>query len=647
MARRRRITSLALSTLAVTGGLATALPASASAAVVAPNQTPTETLTPTGINVLPGVNPTTGYAQFEIYLATSDTIGTNATYTVDWGDGTTSSTTGVPAPTWQTPLWMTHTYAAHQVYKGTVTVDEGNGAAPVSQIFSATRHYVQAPTEPSVILTTPGGDAPFTAEAEISGGTVDPAATKSYTVTWGDGSPAETVEAPASGPLKLQHLYAKMGRYLVTTHTTDGIDVSWSNYVENNTAWATGYGLTASATSVANGGAHLAQQGYGAPLANGHDYGYYVNWGDGSPVEQIASSYDQTHYYAKTGTYTISVKMADEADPNNTSLPQYTATTSVVIDSTETQTHPGGLGVGRFWGIDRYDTSAAVANQWAPGTADAVVLARGDTAPDALAGVPFAAHVNGPLLLTQTSAMPTVVRDMIDHVTGGPKTKKTVYILGGLSAVSQQQEDTLRTAGYTVVRIGGDTRYETALKVAAHFGATKHVIVATGLNFPDALAAGPLGAAENAPIVLTADAVTDPATAAFIRQHADVDPIGGQAQKAVAALNTAGQTVDHTLAGATRYATAVAVAARYAAVTGHTPTMVGLASGVVFPDALSGGAFAAKLGMPLLLTDPQALSPEAFRYVTDLRQAKALQFVEIFGGPNAVSPGIQKLLSAM
>ncbi|OLE26869.1 MAG: hypothetical protein AUG49_07075 [Catenulispora sp. 13_1_20CM_3_70_7] len=345
-----------------------------------------------------------------------------------------------------------------------------------------------------------------------------------------------------------------------------------------------------------------------------HNYAYYVNWGDGSPVETIGA-YSENHLYAKTGTYTISVKMADSTDPDNPALPQYTATTSVVINGTIVQNHPGGLAVNRVWGLDRYMTSTSVANLWAPGSADAVVLARGEAAPDALTGVPFAAHVNGPLLLTQPSAMPTLVRDALDRVTGGPKTKKTVYILGGVSAVSQQQEDALRTAGYTVVRLGGDTRFDTALKVAGQFGPTKHVIVATGLNFPDALAAGPLGAAENAP-----------------------------AQKAVAALNTAGQTVDHTLAGGDRYATAVAVAARYAAVTGHAPTRVGLASGVVFPDALSGGAYAAKIGMPLVLTDPQTLSPETAGYLAGLRQAKTLQWVEIFGGPNAVSPAIGKLL---
>jgi putative cell wall-binding protein len=646
MARRRRITSVALSTLAVAGGLATALPASASAAAVVA-QTPR--LAPAGIVVSGGVDGT-GVFDGSMYPATNDAIGMSPKYVVDWGDNTPQFVQiGGTLPTSQAPLALHHQYASHGIFKITVTVDEDNGAGPVSQTLSTAWRYAQAPTDPILSLTSPSSDAPFTAEARIGDGSVDPAATKSYAIDWGDGSPVQIVAVPGSGQLTVQHVYPKTGVYWIAAHTTDGVDTS-SAYNEGiNFLEFTANGLSLSAHVVSTGNVELDPVFYGAPLAPSHQYEYYIDWGDGSPVDKsgIDSTQYHMHDYAKVGTYTISVKAADDSDPDNPALHHYTATTSIVIDSTESQTHSGGLSVDRLWGTDRYQTSVAVAGRWVGGSADAVVLARGDAAPDALAGVPFAAHVNGPLLLTTPTTMPEIVRVALDHATGGPKTRKTVYILGGLSAVSQQQEDTLRTAGYTVVRIGGATRYDTALRVAARFGATGHVIVATGLNFPDALAAGPLGAAENAPIVLSADAATDPATAAFIRQHSAVDPVGGQAQKAVAALNTAGQTVDRTLAGANRYATAVAVATRYAAVTGHTPTEIGLASGASFPDALSGGAYAAKVGMPLVLTDPNTLSPDTLRYISGLRQAKSLQSVEIFGGGNAVSRLIQELLQKM
>lgn len=123
-----------------------------------------------------------------------------------------------------------------------------------------------------------------------------------------------------------------------------------------------------------------------------------------------------------------------------------------------------------------------------------MVLARGDQAPDALAGVPLAAHVHGPLLLTDPSTLDRATSAEIARVTGGPAPDKTVYILGGNAAVSPSIESGLRAAGYHVVRYKGDDRYGTARAVASAFGSTSHVIVATGEDFPDALAAGPLGA---------------------------------------------------------------------------------------------------------------------------------------------------------
>lgn len=113
-----------------------------------------------------------------------------------------------------------------------------------------------------------------------------------------------------------------------------------------------------------------------------------------------------------------------------------------------------------------------------------------------LAGVPLAKHVHGPLLLTDPTNLQPATHAEIDRVLGGAAMHKTVYILGGTSAISQTAEDTLRSAGYTVKRLAGDDRFGTALTIAQQFGTTSHAIVATGKNSPDALSAGPLGAVE-------------------------------------------------------------------------------------------------------------------------------------------------------
>jgi putative cell wall-binding protein len=242
------------------------------------------------------------------------------------------------------------------------------------------------------------------------------------------------------------------------------------------------------------------------------------------------------------------------------------------------------------------------------------------------------------LLLTDPASLDQATSAEIARVTGGPSPAKTVYILGGETAVSPSIEAGLRAAGYHVVRYKGNDRFGTALAVASAFGSTSHVIVATGRNFPDALAAGPLGAVENAPIVLSDDNTFDAATAAFVLAHQAIDPVGGFAQRAVATLNTSGKSVDESLSGGTRYDTATAVADKVAQVTGHAPTSIGVASGTTFPDALTGGAFAANAGVPLLITEPTVLSGPTQAQLA--MWVNSLATVDVFGGKVAVSDGV-------
>ncbi len=58
--------------------------------------------------------------------------------------------------------------------------------------------------------------------------------------------------------------------------------------------------------------------------------------------------------------------------------------------------------------------------------------------------------------------------------------------------------------GAAVTRVAGEDRYATAVLVAgvAHASGSDQVVLATGENFPDALAGGPLAAASGAPLLL-------------------------------------------------------------------------------------------------------------------------------------------------
>jgi hypothetical protein len=69
------------------------------------------------------------------------------------------------------------------------------------------------------------------------------------------------------------------------------------------------------------------------------------------------------------------------------------------------------------------------------------------------------------------------------------------------------------------------------------------------------------------------------------------------------------------------------------------PANVGVASGTAFPDALSGGAFQAHFGGPIVLTDPRVLPTSTSTYLTAAKTT--LVTTNIFGGTTALSVTVQ------
>jgi putative cell wall-binding protein len=97
-------------------------------------------------------------------------------------------------------------------------------------------------------------------------------------------------------------------------------------------------------------------------------------------------------------------------------------------------------------------------------------------------------------------------------------------------------EEAAELADGRAIRLAGATRYETSVAVADEAqdaGLTSGVVwVATGRNFPDALAAGPAAALAGSPLVLIdgTDVGGSPASAAWIDQHAEsLNVVGGEA----------------------------------------------------------------------------------------------------------------------
>ena len=74
------------------------------------------------------------------------------------------------------------------------------------------------------------------------------------------------------------------------------------------------------------------------------------------------------------------------------------------------------------------------------------------------------------------------------------------------------------------------------------------------------------------------------------------------------------------------------------------PAAVGISDGLDYPDALAGGAHAAKAGAPLLLTDPSTLPPVVRAELQAKKGTIAAGFV--YGGTRAVSDNVLQQVQA-
>ena len=287
-------------------------------------------------------------------------------------------------------------------------------------------------------------------------------------------------------------------------------------------------------------------------------------------------------------------------------------------------------GVARIAGADRHHTAVLTSQaRYREGEAGAVVLSRSDEFADALAGTPLAARRGGPLLLTPSAGLLPATMQEIDRVlpAGG-----TVYLLGGEAALHPSVADALRAAGFEAKRLSGPTRFETAVAIATEVGSTQAILVTTGLNFPDALAAGAAASTNDGVVVLSADRTAHPATLAYLADHSGVPQyaIGGPA---VAAHPTA-----QPVAGPTRHDTAVQVAEEFFS----APEVAGIARSDLYADALGGGAHIGGLGGPLLLTPTNALPQVVEQYLA--ANATSLRGAFLYGGEAAVSSQVEQVV---
>ncbi len=463
----------------------------------------------------------------------------------------------------------------------------------------------------------------------------------------------------------ISHVAAAAGTYYLVVTAFDGGDdytLTWGTHVAEADDDVPGVPLPASpvigSMSVSDpddvysielqGGQTFVVSMTGPPEAEA-DFDLYLyppGTGSVSADPNVASSTHSdsaesiTYVAAQTGTYYVDVCRYGGAGT-------YTLTWSIDGESP-------GVGVIAVAGTDRIGTAIEGSKLAYPTGADTVVIATALNWPDALGGSALAGVLDAPILLTYPGALPSTVLDEIRRL-GADE----AVILGGEGAVSLTVETALKnelgTASGVVTRIAGGNRYTTADAVATEvmdiLGAAYDgvALVATGGDFPDALAAAPLAAANGWPLFLAnpASGLSAASKAAMSRVES-VLILGGTGAVSVATesyLNTTYGDADvDRLAGGNRYSTAVDIASYGVTHAGLSWDRVGIATGENYPDALAGGVLQGKVGSVMLLTPSTTLSLDAAAALTTHKGE--INTVTFFGGEGAVYPAVRTAVSA-
>ena len=257
----------------------------------------------------------------------------------------------------------------------------------------------------------------------------------------------------------------------------------------------------------------------------------------------------------------------------------------------------------RLSGLNRYATAAAIsADTFSPGVPVAYV-ATGLGFADALAAAAAGGALGGPVLLVPGTSVPSETLAELQRLDPA-----RIVVAGGINAVSDSVVTTLNDDVAPTDRIGGLNRYHTAALIAqdAFDAPVPIAYVATGLNFPDALAAAAAAGAQGGPVLLTrlGDLPGETRDALVALAPDKIVVVGG-----INAVSTAVEdelrTIQSNLeriAGSDRYDTAARLAAF-----AEFPDTVFVATGLGFADALAGAAAAGSIGVPLLLTTRDAV----------------------------------------
>ncbi|WP_291042699.1 cell wall-binding repeat-containing protein [Herbiconiux sp.] len=326
------------------------------------------------------------------------------------------------------------------------------------------------------------------------------------------------------------------------------------------------------------------------------------------------------------------------------------ATSSAMITATETSgrsaVYVRGIGtmqsvIERIGGTDRYAVSATVSRtSFSPGVSVAYV-ASGVVFPDALSGSAAAGRSGGPVLLVRRDGIPTDIETELKRLT-----PDRIVVLGGTATVSPSVEQALAefvSAPSKVTRMDGADRYAVSATVSSRRFPPEVPVayVASGAVFPDALSGSAAAGLGKGPVLLVSrTGLSENVRLELGRlKPKSIVILGGTSSvpESVMADLTKIQPAISRIAGDDRYEVSAEVARVAFTQTGGT---VYVASGRVFPDALSGSAAAIGALAPVLLVSGDRIPGDVATQLTRLKPTR----IVVLGGTATVTEAVYEEL---
>ncbi|AVP55739.1 hypothetical protein K144313037_05860 [Clostridium tetani] len=297
--------------------------------------------------------------------------------------------------------------------------------------------------------------------------------------------------------------------------------------------------------------------------------------------------------------------------------------------------------VQRIKGKDRFETSVKIGNKFRLENGEEklknVIVSSAFGFADSLSGSILSKKLDAPIMLTGNNESSS--KEAIEYIKNNVDKKGNVYILGGIASVNSTIENTIKNNGYNIKRLSGEDRYGTCNSIVKEFGVKEGtpVVIVNGLNFADALSVSAPASIKGYPVLLSGNGALPEYAKSIIKtaKPSEVFIIGGEGalskniedevKKIYSSLKIT------RLSGKDRYETSLKVNKYF----DNNETVI-MASGINYPDALSGSALAGKLNASLLLINDGSLNNQ----IKFINKEKTKEVI-LLGGEGVLSKKVE------